>query len=74
MELFTAIPFPYCWWYQPALPYPGMDDQPAVRRAEYHCHRYPVVDRTLHSYPIITNDKLLIAIFGGFFLGMGIGT
>lgn len=24
-------------------------------------------------YPIITNDKLLIAIFGGFFLGAGIG-
>jgi uncharacterized membrane-anchored protein YitT (DUF2179 family) len=24
-------------------------------------------------YPIITNDKLLIAIFGGFFLGLGIG-
>ncbi len=25
------------------------------------------------NYPIITNDKLLIAIFGGFFLGLGIG-
>ncbi len=24
-------------------------------------------------YPIVTNDKLLIAIFGGFFLGLGIG-
>lgn len=24
-------------------------------------------------YPIITNDKLLVAIFGGFFLGAGIG-
>lgn len=24
-------------------------------------------------YPIVTDDKLLIAIFGGFFLGMGIG-
>lgn len=24
-------------------------------------------------YPLITNDKLLIAAFGGFFLGMGIG-
>ncbi|MFC2132284.1 YitT family protein [Bacteroidota bacterium] len=24
-------------------------------------------------YPIITNDKLLIAVFGGFFLGLGIG-
>ena len=24
-------------------------------------------------FPLITNDKLLIAIFGGFFLGMGIG-
>ena len=24
-------------------------------------------------YPLITNDKLLIAIFGGFFLGLGIG-
>jgi len=25
------------------------------------------------SYPIITSDKLLVAIFGGFFLGAGIG-
>lgn len=25
------------------------------------------------DYPIITNDKLLIAVFGGFFLGLGIG-
>lgn len=25
------------------------------------------------QYPIITNDKLLIAVFGGFFLGLGIG-
>ena len=25
------------------------------------------------DYPIITSDKLLIAIFGGFFLGAGIG-
>lgn len=25
------------------------------------------------DYPILTNDKLLIAIFGGFFLGAGIG-
>lgn len=25
------------------------------------------------NYPIITEDKLLIAIFGGFFLGLGIG-
>ena len=24
-------------------------------------------------YPLITNDKLLVAIFGGFFLGLGIG-
>lgn len=24
-------------------------------------------------YPIVTNDKLLISVFGGFFLGMGIG-
>lgn len=24
-------------------------------------------------YPIVTNDKLLVSIFGGFFLGMGIG-
>ena len=24
-------------------------------------------------YPVVTDDKLLIAIFGGFFLGMGIG-
>lgn len=30
---------------------------------------------TVHflSFPIITNDKLLIAVFGGFFLGAGIG-
>ena len=27
----------------------------------------------LLPYPVITKDKLLIAIFGGFFLGMGIG-
>jgi uncharacterized membrane-anchored protein YitT (DUF2179 family) len=25
------------------------------------------------DYPIVTNDKLLIAFFGGFFLGLGIG-
>lgn len=25
------------------------------------------------NYPVITNDKLLIAVFGGFFLGAGIG-
>ncbi len=25
------------------------------------------------AYPIITHDKLLIAVFGGFFLGLGIG-
>src|SRR3989344_1914838 len=25
------------------------------------------------NYPLITNDRLLIAIFGGFFLGAGIG-
>ncbi len=25
------------------------------------------------AYPIITSDKLLIAVFGGFFLGLGIG-
>lgn len=25
------------------------------------------------DYPIITNDKLLVAVFGGFFLGAGIG-
>lgn len=25
------------------------------------------------SFPVITNDKLLIAFFGGFFLGLGIG-
>ena len=24
-------------------------------------------------YPLITSDKLLIAVFGGFFLGVGIG-
>jgi len=30
---------------------------------------------TVHfiAFPIITHDKLLIAVFGGFFLGMGIG-
>lgn len=30
---------------------------------------------TVHfvPFPIITNDKLLIAVFGGFFLGLGIG-
>lgn len=28
---------------------------------------------TVIEYPIITSDKLLIAIFGGFFLGAGIG-
>ena len=28
---------------------------------------------TLIDYPIITSDKLLIAVFGGFFLGAGIG-
>lgn len=28
---------------------------------------------SLVSFPIITNDKLLIAVFGGFFLGGGIG-
>jgi uncharacterized membrane-anchored protein YitT (DUF2179 family) len=27
----------------------------------------------LVPYPIITNDKLLISIFGGFFMGVGIG-
>jgi uncharacterized membrane-anchored protein YitT (DUF2179 family) len=27
----------------------------------------------LVDYPIITNDKLLVAVFGGFFLGAGIG-
>lgn len=25
------------------------------------------------DYPVITNDKLLVAVFGGFFLGVGIG-
>jgi len=25
------------------------------------------------KYPIVTNDKLLVSVFGGFFLGMGIG-
>ncbi len=31
---------------------------------------------TVHflPYPVITSDKLLIAVFGGFFLGVGIGT
>lgn len=30
---------------------------------------------TVHyaSFPVVTNDKLLIAVFGGFFLGAGIG-
>ena len=28
---------------------------------------------TIAPYPIITNDKLLISIFGGFFMGLGIG-
>jgi uncharacterized membrane-anchored protein YitT (DUF2179 family) len=27
----------------------------------------------LIPYPIVTNDKLLVSIFGGFFLGVGIG-
>jgi uncharacterized membrane-anchored protein YitT (DUF2179 family) len=27
----------------------------------------------LIDYPVVTNDKLLIAFFGGFFLGLGIG-
>jgi uncharacterized membrane-anchored protein YitT (DUF2179 family) len=27
----------------------------------------------LIPYPVVTNDKLLVAVFGGFFLGMGIG-
>lgn len=27
----------------------------------------------LVPYPVITNDKLLVAVFGGFFLGIGIG-
>ena len=27
----------------------------------------------LVNYPTITEDKLLIAVFGGFFLGLGIG-
>jgi len=31
-----------------------------------------VVIATVH-YPIITSDKLLVAVFGGFFLGAGIG-
>jgi uncharacterized membrane-anchored protein YitT (DUF2179 family) len=28
---------------------------------------------TFVHYPIITNDKLLISVFGGFFMGLGIG-
>ena len=28
---------------------------------------------TFAPYPLITNDKLLISIFGGFFMGLGIG-
>lgn len=31
-----------------------------------------VVVATVH-FPIVTNDKLLVAVFGGFFLGAGIG-
>jgi uncharacterized membrane-anchored protein YitT (DUF2179 family) len=31
-----------------------------------------IVVSTIH-YPLITNDKVLIAVFGGFFLGAGIG-
>ncbi len=31
-----------------------------------------IVVHTVH-YPIITQDKLLISVFGGFFLGLGIG-
>lgn len=31
-----------------------------------------IVVSTVH-YPLITNDKVLIAVFGGFFLGAGIG-
>src|SRR5690606_36460133 len=27
----------------------------------------------VYEFPVITNDKLLISIFGGFFLGAGIG-
>ena len=28
---------------------------------------------SLDFYPVVTSDKLLISVFGGFFLGMGIG-
>ncbi len=28
---------------------------------------------SIFSFPIVTHDKLLISVFGGFFLGMGIG-
>ncbi|RYY96444.1 MAG: YitT family protein [Chitinophagaceae bacterium] len=28
---------------------------------------------SLVPYPIVTNDKILVAVFGGFFLGVGIG-
>jgi uncharacterized membrane-anchored protein YitT (DUF2179 family) len=31
-----------------------------------------IIIATVH-YPVITNDKVLIAVFGGFFLGAGIG-
>jgi uncharacterized membrane-anchored protein YitT (DUF2179 family) len=27
----------------------------------------------LFNFPIVTNDKLLVAVFGGFFLGVGVG-
>lgn len=51
----------------------------------YHQLGKPFVVKTLYAiailaivvaffpYPVITTDKLLIAVFGGFFLGMGIG-
>jgi uncharacterized membrane-anchored protein YitT (DUF2179 family) len=36
---------------------------------------YPVVRRSqdVIEFPLVTTDKLLIAFFGGFFLGLGIG-
>lgn len=32
-----------------------------------------IIDERLELYPVVTNDKVLIAVFGGFFLGAGIG-
>lgn len=48
-------------------------DEPAVCHPERDRH-HPFVGGGVHASPSpITHDKLLIAVFGGFFLGMGIG-